>query len=445
MRKVAAYAFQANAGSPSLCGEKLEQVASKVQAWLTGKGKLVGDGAESKVVYHRDGRVASLKKTEVASNKGRWLQWFLSEPHVSGQFGTILDVASSGNQLHVVCTLVLGNPETRISPVTFDAHCPKVIQNILELSMPWTVRTTPVMFGRVRVRVGEGSELIGLIQDTGRCLPLVLVSELDKFMLYPRIDKDLAADLAGLANVYSLDEDASWELTKGLGPDWSCFNGAIRVFWPFDANEPNPFRHHLWTTTKLLWGVPDVGMAASRIRNQLRRMILGMSAFAVRMPSVFEDIRQGKREEEIAARRAEVRDADDYERVICLYEKDQQKLKEKLREVEEERDEKTSLLETFKLNLDSMARYHQGEQPAEDAVEAENEAPPETAEGAVETARIRFQGDLLFGDDVATGVADLARTAGSTGLRAADSRNSCGSAGPSASISTASSPTSDID
>jgi len=412
MRKVATYAFQAFVRSPDSCEEKLEEVTSKVGAWLTSKGKLVNDGDESKVVYHRDGRVANLKKTEVESTKGRWKQWWLSEPHDSGQFNTVLDIASSGNQLHVACTLLLGNPETRVSPVRFDVHCPKVIRNILDLSMPWTVNTTPVMPGRVRVREGEATELAGLIRDTGRCLPMVLVSELDKFMIYPEIDKDLAADLAGLANVYSLHEDASWELTGELGAEWSCFNGAIRVFWPIDKEEPNPFRHHLWTKTKLLWGVSGVDEAASRIRHQLRRMILGTSAFTVRIPAVFEDIRQEKHEEEIVARQALVRDAEDYEGVVRLYEEDKQRFKERIVALEEELEEKSILLESCKQNIDSLTRYEQILQPDEDVVEAENEVPPATAEEAVEFAMARHQGVLSFGEHVATGVAKLARTAG---------------------------------
>ena len=59
--------------------------------------------------------------------------------------------------------------------------------------------------------------------------------------------------LSGLAEVALLhDGEASWELTKQVRKEFSCFNGAVRIYWPgFNSQSDDPFGHRLWIRDRI--------------------------------------------------------------------------------------------------------------------------------------------------------------------------------------------------
>jgi hypothetical protein len=83
--------------------------------------------------------------------------------------------------------------------------------------------------------------------DPSRSLPLIVVSRRasnDDFVVDP--DR-LAAKLVGLAVVYALSErGTSYRLTDLLPPRLSCYNGAVRVYWPGFSSEDPPTKHPLY-------------------------------------------------------------------------------------------------------------------------------------------------------------------------------------------------------
>jgi hypothetical protein len=60
--------------------------------------------------------------------------------------------------------------------------------------------------------------------------------------MHPELDDSMAYDLAGLAIVASMNEQTSWSLTNRFGREWSCFNGAIRIYWPSSLGLVNPLK-----------------------------------------------------------------------------------------------------------------------------------------------------------------------------------------------------------
>ncbi|MCC6268867.1 MAG: hypothetical protein IT300_14965 [Dehalococcoidia bacterium] len=86
------------------------------------------------------------------------------------------------------------------------------------------------------------------LASSDRRLPIVLVTP-DNSTGEPLLDPYRLADqLAALADVCVLsDSEASWRLAEEVGRPFSCFNGAVRVYWPgFDMATDDPFQHPLW-------------------------------------------------------------------------------------------------------------------------------------------------------------------------------------------------------
>ena len=89
MRQLAAYSFEAEAGEgPS--SARLDRVDRCVDDWLASKGTPTAEGDG---LAYRDGRLAALKRTTVASSFGRIDETTLTEPADGGTFRTVVAVA----------------------------------------------------------------------------------------------------------------------------------------------------------------------------------------------------------------------------------------------------------------------------------------------------------------------------------------------------------------
>ena len=96
-------------------------------------------------------------------------------------------------------------------------------------------------------------ELTSFLCAPDRRLPIVLISQAKNPALgqngYLVDSRELASNLAGSAHVMVIDWDATYELSRVVGDEWSCFGGAVRIYWPssidFDADDP--YEHPLYT------------------------------------------------------------------------------------------------------------------------------------------------------------------------------------------------------
>lgn len=200
--------------------------------------------------------------------------------------------------------------------------------------------------------------------------------------------------------------DAEAELTQLRGKEWSSYNGAVRLFWPGVRAGDNPMRHPLWMRWTLLSGGKSAADAAARFTVQMRRQLLGLSAFSVPEPSSFAATRTLRAKQETEAARASLRSTEDWEGLANVYAEHNDKLLaatalnvERIRELEEE-------VAGLKQALQWRPQVeHEGIAP-------ERDVPPQTVGEAVRLARERLSDALVFGADVDTGVGTLAQDAG---------------------------------
>lgn len=412
MRKVARYVAEAELDDGVTADSLWRKIEEARESWLAHKGEVLRE-ENGKLQLHisRDDRVADLEMETRESEAGQLHFLRLREPLERNQFfETTIQCAKSESMLALDAELQLGYETARLSPASFEARCPWLIRTIFELDAPWTVGNTEVPTEATELRSqAEGEQLADQIIDLDRSLPYIVVSELEKLTLHPKLVSRLAHQLCGLAKVFRISNYASWGLTEQLGKMWSCYNGAIRIYWPFRKEERNPYRHELWTRSRLMRGTADTKEAAKRIEQQLRRTILGLSTITIPSSELVEEVHRTYRREKRDSRLEKAQGASEW-----------RQLAEEFADRAQEADDLESKNETLRARVEEQQKviqFLQQERSPEDAevddlVKPETDVPPETVEEAVSRAREELHHTLQFGDDVVDGVKGLADDAG---------------------------------
>lgn len=411
MRTVARYSIEATAGDANASLIHYLTLADHLEAWLRWKGELVYGSSEQLVaVRFQDGREAVASSVDVdALPDGALRSVTLTEPtHTGVSFETTITVALQAQVVHVYANLRVGGGADRpLAPLSYDARCPRLIRDCIAYDLPWSYGGDPIRRGREKKRGRQAGEaLVQLVTSTTRMLPLVVVSEHLGFMLHPDLTVNLGQELLGLAHVVQIDDEAAWGLTRTIGDQWSCYNGAVRLYWPRVDTRKDPFAHPLWTARKLLDFTPDTRVSAERLCSHLRRRLTELSAFTIQEPAAIGAIVNLGRERRFASERVGLEGGSDYRQLAESYAAEVDELRIDLVKARNE----VEALSSKVANLGIAVRWKDDEEQS--AIEPETETPPTTVEGAVARAAREAAGVVLFGDDVKKGVSELFPQAG---------------------------------
>jgi len=143
----------------------------------------------------------------------------------------------------------------KVAPATIKLGSPRVIRDAARLrsvflgGQPYNVTPELVSAETADVMATE-------LADPMRPYAVVVVSRRARDDA-PMLDAVSLADrVAGVAKVYELsDKWSAFRLTEEVGKQLSCFDGAIRVYWPGFSLQSDPFQHPLWTS----WQLADDG------------------------------------------------------------------------------------------------------------------------------------------------------------------------------------------
>lgn len=403
MQKVAAYILERTEDLQWPDARKAEgdRLRAVIEAWLKSKGSSSVDGAGTYVAV--DGSDASYRVATVVDGERSWRMFELSEVTPEGRkFVTSVSVTVGHRNVVVFVTMEVGSVATSITRIEVDPKCPKVVRDLLAQDGAWHHRASRL---RVLSKVDgfEAGESLALeIQNKDRTIPFVVVSRIQGQTALPKLDEKLAHDLAGVANVYSVDEDASWALTDGLRKPLSTYGGSVRIYWPRLVIDDDPFRHQLWTATRLQSIEADSRVALDRIRRQVRTIILRASAASVVRPSEIDDIRGAAARAEYAALQAKANGLEDlkakassleeFKDIADSYAADNDQLRHELAardsELERLRDE-VQRLEADKQGL--IFQLGQAKATSDGAAEVEPDAPEQDeADQPPELGEVRF-------------------------------------------------------
>ena len=404
MRKVASYSLVASDLNGNAAADRIVLVRSLVRAWLDEKGSVV-DKDDRVVLEFPDGRNADLQRRSLAFSQGELHHVALLEPNESGLFSTTVDIGRHDRSVAVYIELRAGSNATHVMPIRLDVRCPRLVRSILDDGGEWFVGEVPVTTKPIRLNGSDGGRwLTGVLWHPSRNLPVIAVSEFNGEAFSRDFAADLARDVSALAIVVQIDADCSWALTSEKGKEWSCYNGAIRLFWPIRSHLDRPRAHPLWTLPRILSETLSRNDASTRMRRQIRRRILSLSAFSVAEPLVFRMIRASARKEEADRLKADAADDIEWQSLAERYALDNDELLARVDDLEE----RLTDLQLQNTNLQTALSW----QSEEDEISPETTTPPATVADAVGQAKDRFSDLLIFGEDVKIGVSSLAPDAG---------------------------------
>lgn len=338
MQTISSYLLE----SPTLSNEELGSRLSAIQQcftdWLKNKGAANPNADLGQFDSLTKDGSGSFQRVRHVVPFGTMESVRLEELTRSGQiFTTHLIATASSGRMRVHCSLSVANASSVVAPLPVDPRCPSIIRSLLGRWEDWQLGGTPLSQAKPHQLAGPsgGRELANEIREASRTLPVVVVSEIEGEQLWPRLAEELAFDLAGLAYVARIDDEATWSLSNEIGKLHSCYRGAVRLYWPprKRADGSVQLNSTVWTASELLSNDRD-GKGLNRLRSTLRRTLMSTAALSITTPAAVREIEDAvsrTRLEELAKRAA----PDSEELAIArLYISENQDLKAKVAELE---------------------------------------------------------------------------------------------------------------
>jgi Domain of unknown function (DUF1843) len=355
MQKVAAYLMERRDETESLSSRQgeVERIRTAITSWLATKG--VTQLAASGTYLPLDGSSGKYIVEEATNGDQNWWMVRLSEETSEGRkFVTSVSVTSVSGRISVFSTLETGWTRTLVAPVVVDPRCPRVVRDLLSLSGHWYHGLSRLRQLQLVEGFENGETLAEEIQHADRVVPIVVVSQRACKVVVPGLESKLAEDLAGLANVAVVNDEAAWALTDALGPEFSCYDGAVRLYWPKFAANRDRFFHPLWTADRLLSAGTPTSEAQDRLRKNLRRRVFDAAALSITRPREIDGIRDAVARRELSAALEQAAASNDYQQLEEVYAKANDRLREeqtKLRAQIESLESHVAKLEADRVSL----------------------------------------------------------------------------------------------
>ncbi|HZS39236.1 MAG TPA: hypothetical protein VFF06_20535 [Polyangia bacterium] len=377
---------------PDARASEAKRLQGEIEKWLQSKGR-VGDGPNGRYEPPDGSKGVYVIDHAVDGDRTWWLVRLDEQTDDWKMFSASVSVTAGAQQVFVYITLGTGWATEQINPLAHDPKCPKLVRTLLDLPGRWyrglsTLRRLQLVAG-----FEAGEALAAEIEHRDRTVPIVVLSRDQGGQLaLPELDSKIALDLAGLANVFVVDEDASWALTDAFGAPLSCYRGSMRLYWPQFANNRDGYSHPVWTAQRLRSIGNDLVVTRERFRRDIRRLVFRASALSVVRPHEIDDIRNAVARRALDQLRQRAASLEDYHELADTYAKANDTLKvdcDNLRSRVEDLQAQVVKLENTRrallLHLDSAKARPSPSTPDEEIMpEAESETdinpPPQSGE-----------------------------------------------------------------
>ena len=392
MQKVAGYLLEWRDGLETIEARTTahEQCLNVVRQWLDKDKRANSENAQAGSYQAEDGLQGKFQWESAQDGDRSWNLLRLDETASDGtRHIAAVSITRTEAGVAVYVTIEAGLSFSTIKPIRLDPRCPRVVRSLLALPAPWFHGPSRLCLLQRAVGVAEGERLARLIADQKRTVPIVVISENDGSLALPAIDTKLAYDLVGLANTYAIDAEAAWELTGLLGKKYSCFFGAIRVYWPRFSTQDDPFSHPLWTASRLSAFSESLAATEELYRRQLRLLLMQASALSVLRPRAIDNIQTAARTRYLATLMERAKSSADFEQLAHAYAKDNDELRlerDGLKTRNQELVEELDATRTRLGNAELMALYR--EQPEKQIAPLTPDDPE--ADKGPEPGEVRF-------------------------------------------------------
>ena len=398
MRTVARFQLRSDETSTT----SADDVTRIIETWAERKFKRHDEGS---VEILASGREALFERSADTVADSVRKSFSLLEPVEGGHLQTEIQVLQSSSSVAFRATLRLG-AEGGLSQPRVRIRSPRFLRDVIKVGLPWRSGSggERIFAQAFDVRPEEIDDLEALVSSDQRRLPLVLISELDGQTVGGDLHEQIASDVCGLAHTVRLNNAASWELTNRLGREWSCYNGAVRLFWPFKFNRDNFRAHPLWTLDRIMGQSDDAVEARDIFRNMLSRRLIEASTYVADDPA-FATFEEAKLRNEIDKARQTSAAGGDFEALANSYAKENDALRKRVSEQEQQVSTLQSNIESLTIALRSL--------PTDDAdATSAEETPPQSVQEAVEIARRELAGTVAIARETDDDIARLNPAAG---------------------------------
>ncbi len=360
-------------GRPESPAPELDEVLSEIQAWISSPRT----GAEKKKLQSLDfsrsstTRVGSESAVRVLRHATQTTEWAAVRfEHPDSQdpeaFWTVDSclVADAG-QLRFSMATSCGWRSPVFRPVKPPTSRPRLVRDLVRSfgayedrvirELPWKISSEDV------------DELTAALLSATRRLPIVLVScKSDRDV--PLVDVKKVADrLIGLAHVCAFDSRwPSFRLSDRIGKELSCYEGAVRIYWPHFKRTSSPWEHKLW--------LPRDVSEQSQTREGFEDILLSTIArvATTRDPGpglTFESILAISNR----ARMQELRAAGDESELLKLFDEENQRLEKEVESLQQTVDEAQQEAERWRARAESFEQaYLQLHKPEDKDEDLEN-------------------------------------------------------------------------
>lgn len=162
------------------------------------------------------------------------------------EWHTDLKIASCGTSIEVGFTSKLASKDFSLQPQRYELGRPRIIRAIIGSFK--CKRNNEVLIPTPRsISAPDIDCFVNFLGDVNRKTPIILLSRQQADPYFAANPDHIADALASIAHVYILsDKWAGFALTDRVGKIYSCFNGAIRLYWPGFNTNNNPLGYPYW-------------------------------------------------------------------------------------------------------------------------------------------------------------------------------------------------------
>ncbi|MBC5786382.1 hypothetical protein H8N03_25820 [Ramlibacter sp. USB13] len=364
MQSLATYCFESVVSDVS---GRLQAIDQIVDEWLTHKGAADPRAADGDFQSESGDGTGQFSRKLLETKEGSLREIELLETaHTGATFTTSVQVASVGQNIAVCVSLSAAPGKAVVAPMNLNPRCPWIVRALITRFSEWK-------FGNQELPVGLAfdattpngiASLCDALRAPGRRFPIVVVSTDQDEAVWKDLPQRLAEHLIGLADVAFVDAESSWALTDALGPQNSCYLGAVRLYWP-QARRNGVFEGIVWRAQRLAasFGTDAAGM--NRFVASVRRIVMSTAALTVLPPAAIREIQNAATKERFQALNAAER-----ERELSSIVDENARLSSELQEARGE---------LARLRWKLAALEHQRDEPAEsddlDAATSPEDAP----------------------------------------------------------------------
>jgi hypothetical protein len=306
VQSLAAYSFEATVTDTA---KRLREIDDLIDKWLTKKGAKSPRAPDGDFESKTGDGMGQFARRDVKSVIGSSRDVELIETADTGAiFTTTLQIAQAGNGLSVFASLAATPGASVVAPVKVYPRCPWIIRALIEGFSDWHFAGQAVPVGLAFDATSDAAvtALCDALRANDRRLPLVIVSMDEDEQIWADLHTRVADQLIGLADVAYVDAESSWQLTDELGPQNSCYLGAVRLYWPLPRTDGS-YEGITWLAPRLAsFGEGEAGR--NRFLAVLRRTIMTTAALTMVQPSSFRDIQSAATRERLQALEAGARD-----------------------------------------------------------------------------------------------------------------------------------------